>query len=407
MTVLGDIVGTPHVRDGGSGDAVDGITPRWVAMPASNEECAELLRLADRDGLAVVPRGGGTKLGWGNRPRQVDVIVDTSRLNRVLAHEAGDLVVIAQAGTPLATVQDTVAGAGQMLGIDSLWSGATLGGIIAANASGPRRVRFGTMKDLLIGITVVLPGGTIAHSGGKVVKNVAGYDLGKLFTGSLGTLGLITETIFRLHARPPTRRAVQAHLASPSALGLALQDVLRSHLTPTALEVRWDRSSGRLICLFESIEPSVAAQSDRAASILSRFGPVDVVDDISDLERPPWARGQTGLKIMTVPARLPDVIETVLGAAGEHGIDCRIGGHAGVAVLLVALDGGPEAVASTITTLRSRLEQEFVVVLEAPAPVKERVDVWGNAPGGALMRRIKEQFDPGGIMSPGRFVGGI
>jgi len=195
LAALQDIAGRGYAREAAEGDAIDGVRPRFVVEPGSVEEVSALLRLSHRAGLAVAPRGGGTTLGWGATPRRLDLILSTARLNRVLEHAAGDLVVRAEAGVMLEALQAAAGAAGQRLALDPPDVGATLGGIVAANPSGPLRLRYGTVRDLLIGVTVVLADGTVAKAGGKVVKNVAGYDLCKLFTGSLGTLGVVVETI--------------------------------------------------------------------------------------------------------------------------------------------------------------------------------------------------------------------
>ncbi|MGH3548956.1 MAG: FAD-binding oxidoreductase, partial [Pseudonocardiaceae bacterium] len=172
-----------------AGDTVDGVPARWVARPGNNEEVSAVLRAAAGLGLRVVARGGGTRLAWGVPPAALDLIVDTNRMAAVLAHAAGDLVVTVQAGLPMGALQRALAPHRQRLALDCDNPAATIGGTIATAASGPLRYRYGSVRDLLIGITVVLADGAVTHSGGKVVKNVAGYDLGKLYTGSLGTLG--------------------------------------------------------------------------------------------------------------------------------------------------------------------------------------------------------------------------
>lgn len=238
---LQGIAGRAHARAAAEGDDIDGARPRFVVEPGSGEEVSLLMRFAHDRGLAVAPRGGGTKLGWGNKPARLDIIMSTARMNRVLEHAAGDLVARAEAGVTLRTLQETVGKAGQRLALNPPEAGATLGGIVAANPSGYLRLRYGTARDLLIGITVVLADGTVAKAGGKVVKNVAGYDLCKLFTGSLGTLGVIVETIWRLHPIPASRRTVVVELTTPDAFGAAVQALLhgRSPLVLDALELRW------------------------------------------------------------------------------------------------------------------------------------------------------------------------
>ena len=202
------IVGAENVREASGEDAVDGVEPSVVVEPATIEEISEVMKLASREGLAVSPRGGGTKMGLGNPPREVDLILSTARMDEVIEHVPGDQIVRAQAGLKLEDLQEKLAESDQMLGVDPPEEGATIGGVVAANSSGPRRLRYGTVRDLIIGIKIVLADGTVAKAGGKVVKNVAGYDLSKLFTGSLGTLGVIAEANFRLHPIRETARTI-------------------------------------------------------------------------------------------------------------------------------------------------------------------------------------------------------
>src|SRR5215469_8474406 len=208
-----------------------------VVEPENEQDLSTALRCADRDGLAVIPRGGGTKL-WGNRPARADLILSTARLNRIVEHAWADLTVTVEAGCVFSDLQHALAPHGQRLALDPLWPDrATIGGILSTNDSGVWRLTYGGLRDLLIGITLVLPDGTIARSGGKVVKNVAGYDLPKLATGALGTLGVITQAIFRLHPLPHNTRTLTLaphSAAEAQALLLALQD---SNLAHTSLQL--------------------------------------------------------------------------------------------------------------------------------------------------------------------------
>jgi glycolate oxidase FAD binding subunit len=417
-------------------DAIDGVQPRLLAEPGSLEETAEVLRAAHEDGLRTVVRGGGTKLGWGNPPAGVDLVLSTAGLGRVLEHAAGDLVTRVEAGVRLADLQAELAPAGQLLGLDPPEVGATVGGVVAANASGPRRLRYGTVRDLLIGVTVVLADGTVAHSGGKVVKNVAGYDLGKLFTGSFGTLGVIVEAIFRLHPVPAAAAAVTAEVARPAQAGSAVRALLGSTLVPSAVELDWPDAAGTgtLTVLFEGIEPGVAAQAAAAAGLLAEAG----ADHPGVLERGeaeraaaalgarPWRPGSGGLgvKLATMPSGLPAALETVCATAAAHGLAVRATAHAATAILWAGLDraepggggpgatggaGGEPALAGFVNQARERLAgRATLVVAEAPLEAKRALDAWGPA-GDALplMRRVKERFDPSGLLAPGRFAGGI
>ncbi|MFP5369337.1 MAG: FAD-binding oxidoreductase, partial [Actinomycetes bacterium] len=256
-------------RPGNAEDAVGGVVPREVVRPTSVEEVAEVLRAAAAEGRTVVPVGGRSKLSWAAPPSSCDLVLDTTGLDRIVEHVAGDLTVVAEAGVRLADLQEHVGQAGQMLGLDPPEEGATLGGVVSANASGPRRLQYGTVRDLLIGTTVVLADGTVAHAGGKVVKNVAGYDLGKLYTGAHGTLGVLVSTTWRLHPVPPARRVVTLERTDASDAGPLAIALNRSTLTPSAVELIGSaRGPARLVVLFESIAESVADQARSAVALL-------------------------------------------------------------------------------------------------------------------------------------------
>jgi glycolate oxidase FAD binding subunit len=422
------------VREARAQDAINQVRPRWVVEPGSTQETAEVLRAAHAAGLRTVVRGGGSKLGWGNPPAGVDLLLSTGRLGRVLEHAAGDLVTRVEAGVRLADLQAELAPAGQLLGLDPPEVGATIGGVVAANASGPRRLRYGTVRDLLIGITVVLADGTVAHSGGKVVKNVAGYDLGKLFAGSLGTLGVIVEAIFRLHPVPAATAVVTAEVAAAAQAGSAVRALLASALVPSAIELDWpdpDRP-GTLTVLFEGIGPGVTAQAGDAARLLDDAGTpgARALDGdqagqaAAGLGALPWQAGQLGVKAATGPRGLPGALGAVWEVAAATGLPARVTAHAGTGVLRAGLGpdhaggvpagdvepAGGAAMAAFVTGMRERLGPgpATLVVVQAPPEVKRAVDAWGPV-GDALplMRRVKHQFDPSGLLSPGRFVGGI
>ncbi len=404
------IVGAEHAREATPEDAVDGVEPSFVAEPGSVEETSELLRFANDEGLAVSVRGGGTKTSLGNPPRELDLILSTARMNEIIEHVPGDQVVRVQAGIKLQDLQNRLAGTDQMLGIDPPERGATIGGVVAANSTGPRRYRYGTIRDLIIGITVVLSDGKVAKAGGKVVKNVAGYDLSKLFTGSLGTLGVIAECNFRLHPRPEAARAVAVEPESTLSAGQAAQAVMHAQLVPSAVELNWSEDKGHLTVLIEGIEPGVEAQAETASYLLRGFG--ELTDEETDTWGPPGAGDdEVAIKISAPPAELTGVLDSTLGACARRDVSPRITGHAGVGVTYVALSGADdEARAQVVEELREIWSRRggSVVVREAPATFKKRVEVWG--PLGSrleLTRRVKEKFDPRGILNPGRFVGGI
>ena len=235
-----------QVRPGGPDDAVAGAQPSFVAAPASVDEASAVLRAAAALGLAVLPRGGGTKLGWGAAPVRCDLIVETRLMSAVIEHAAGDLVARVQAGVPAERLSAVLAAAGQRLALDppAMDGSETIGGLLATGVAGPLRLRYGTPRDLLIGITVVRADGAVTRSGGKVVKNVAGYDLCKLYAGSYGTLGLIAEAAFRLHPLPAAAAFVTLECADPAAAQSLLTAAVDSPLAPVAAELDRPGSQG-------------------------------------------------------------------------------------------------------------------------------------------------------------------
>ncbi|HEX2235148.1 MAG TPA: FAD-binding oxidoreductase, partial [Actinomycetota bacterium] len=213
-----------------------------LVIPASIEEAAESLGDASRAGATVRLRGAGTKLGWGNPIAPADVEVSSAALDRVVEHNVADFTAVVQAGAPLAALQRVFSRAGQMLPLDPpLGPGgaATVGGAIATGDSGPLRHRHGGARDLLLGMTVVLSDGSVARSGGRVIKNVAGYDLAKLFAGSFGTLGLVAEIVVRLRPLPPRAETAVGCSDDPEALARGAAALAATALEPEALDVFW------------------------------------------------------------------------------------------------------------------------------------------------------------------------
>jgi glycolate oxidase FAD binding subunit len=363
-----------------------------AVVPASIEQLGTVMADAAARGLVVGVRGSGSKDGWAAPGAPVDLMVDTRGLDRIVEHAAGDLVVTAQAGVALRLLQERVASAGQWLALDPPEVGATLGGVVATAASGPRRLLYGTPRDLLIGITVVLADGTVARSGGKVVKNVAGYDLGKLFTGSFGTLGVIAECTFRLHPLQPARRVVTVLTTDP---GGTANRVFATGAVPAAVE--WDGES--LVAVFESIESAADVQAADTAAATGGL----VTDALpAGFGERPWRDDGIGLKVTHRLGRLREVLAVIaVRLAGS-----RVRAQVGSGVIWVGTDGD---VLSRLEPLREAVAPHDggVVVVQAPVDAKRGIDAWGPVRGLPVMQRIKDQFDPMGRMSPGRFVAGI
>lgn len=391
-------------------DAVDGVAPRLLARPREVAEVAEVMRAATAHGLTVVPRGRGTKLTWGAAPDSVDVVVDVSGLDQVLDHAAGDLILATQAGTTLAAVQEVAAQGDQRLSLDETTPGCSVGGVLATNASGALRTATGTARDLLIGITMVRADGVVAKAGGRVVKNVAGYDLGKLLIGSFGTLGIIVDATFRLHPEPAARCWVTAPAADVAAALALSQAAVHSPVVPAAVEVEWSAAGGSVSVLLEGRAEGVAGRAQRLAQLLG--------GDCSESDAAPaggatypWdpsARGDDRAVALKLTHRLSGLAEVLTAAAA---VGAQVRGSSGSGVLYAALPAGtgPAEAAEAVERLRRvSLDQGgSAVVVDAPSAVKAAVDLWGPIPALALMRRVKEQFDPDLRLSPGRFVGGI
>ena len=413
------------LRPAGPADAVAGVLPSWVAAPASVAEAAATMRVAAGLDLAVVPRGSGSRLSWGLPPRSCDLVIETGRLDRVLEHAAGDWIASVQAGVSLDQLADVLGEAGQQLSLDvpapAGAGGGTVGGVLATGMAGPRRMRYGTPRDLLTGITVIRADGRVARAGGKVVKNVAGYDLGKLYAGSFGTLGLIAEATFRLHPVPAASGYVTLECGTAAEAAAAVAAAVESPLAAAAVEI--DRlAPGAPVRVAVLVEGSPAGVPQRVTGMRELLGDDAVVAD----DVPGWwghgaaaASDSTLIRIAFWSSALRAVLDVLDSAALAAALEPSVGGSPGAGVLYAAVDSlaEPAAVAAFVAALRAEIgrvraagfppARGSVVVLNAPPLVRGAVDMWGPVPGAALMRAVKDQFDPGHRMAPGRFAGGI
>jgi glycolate oxidase FAD binding subunit len=368
--------------------------------PSSAEEAAAALREAS----AARIRGGATKLGWG---RAVDAAVElhTDRLDALVAHHEGDLTAVLQAGVPLARAQETFAAAGQMLALDPPDGGATIGGVVATGDSGPLRHRYGAPRDLVLGVQVALPDGSVARAGSQVIKNVAGYDLAKLMSGAFGTLGLLTEVTVRLHPRPAGWCTAVGRADDPAAVAAAASVLTHLPLEAEALDVRWEDGAGAVLARFGG--SSAPDRAEAALRALREAGmDAGAVEDDDAL----WAaqrEGQRGAAVLRVSGT-QDRLGAVLAAARELG--ARVVARAAYGLAWLALpEGDAEALAGRVQRLRATLAPTPCVLLDAPSALRDAVDPWGPADARqlALMRRVKERFDPERRCNPGLFVGGI
>jgi glycolate oxidase FAD binding subunit len=356
------------------------------------EAAAEVRELA-----AVRPRGGGTKLGW-TPAGDGAADFDARRLDRILEHNEGDFTAVLEAGVPLVEAQAAFGASGQMLAIDPpLGDGdaATIGGVMATNDSGPLRHRFGGMRDLVVGVTVVLSDGTIATSGGKVIKNVAGYDLAKLFTGSYGTLGLIARVAVRLHPAPARTASLTARTDDPAALGRAARKLAALPLEADCLDAGWEGDAGWLGLRFGGV--SAAEQVEAALAHVE----LDDVEVVTEDDHEPWALRralQRGELVVKVSGR-PTDLEAVIAETRRHG--GTVVSRAALGLSWASLPAGAD-----VASLRAALAPRACTVLDGADRVP---DPWPAVDPGvlAVMERIKARFDPGRAFIPGAFVGGL
>jgi glycolate oxidase FAD binding subunit len=411
-TIQGDLqrlVGMKNVTSGigpeGEGDPV----PVCVE-PGSETELAAVLAYANENGLRVAPRGGGTKAGWGNLPRKTDLILSTLRLNRIIEYGWADLTATVEAGCTIAVLQQTLAEHGQRVAVDPLWpQRATVGGVLSTNDSGALRLGFGGLRDLIIGATICLPDGTLARSGGKVVKNVAGYDLPKLVTGALGTLGVITRAVFRLHPKPQSTRTLSISLGTLDGVRRLLQTLQNSKLTPTALQIRLaSRSSPQAEVLFEGISAGVGYQSDRFCALVDDAPTQEQSSSIWNSREELWTHpGDHAIaKLSVLPSEIGAISAAVQNIIGEPMSWQLVWYATGIGWLRI--DGPSAQVEAALRNLRTRVEEQDGSLVVARQPAGSLLDAWGEiGTAGDVMRAVKNQFDPRGTLNAGRFAAGI
>jgi glycolate oxidase FAD binding subunit len=404
----------------------DDASPPVAVIPRSEEDVAAVLAFATREGLKIVVRGGGQQLGLGFPAAGGDLVLSTTELDRLIEHAPLDMTVTAQAGLRLWDLQQRLSDARQWLALDpALGREATIGGVIATNASGMRRLRYGGVRDHLLGVRVALPDGTIASGGGKVVKNVAGYDLPKLYCGSLGTLGVILAATFRLYPLPPASRRVTFTSTDLSHLcQLALQ-ILDGHVTPVGLDLACAFPSTGAYTLAVTLEMGEGALAEQTASLLGLVGELHDTAHISDndptriwcemgdpfhvLQSP--GEGMA-LKVSVLPTEMERWLQEAERLAQRHDLSLQWQAHAGHGIIFARFTDRLSDVArlaAVVEPLRAvALERSgSLVVIDASPALARRIDVWGPVPALDVMRRLKAQFDPHATLNPGRFVGGI
>jgi glycolate oxidase FAD binding subunit len=385
--------------------------PTKTHSPATTEELSTLLREASAQGSTITPTGAGTKLGWGNAIT-TDETISLANLSGVREHSWQDLTATVGAGTTWSALQSQLARHHQRVALDPLFPArATVGGILATNDSGLLRMRYGGLRDLVLGMTLVLADGTIARTGGKVVKNVAGYDLPKLLTGSFGTLGIITEATFRLHPLPAHTSTFTARSANIAALADLMQQLVTSAMSLEAMQLRNEPDAFALDIQFAAVPEALADHEQRLRTLASALSLEPATIDIYATREHLFAiPNATILKLTTLPTKLSALIAGFAQLAA-HGITAQaVADPSGI--VTVALVAPAAGLATILEDLRARLAPiggTAVILQRGALPID--IDPWNDPahPPAALdiMRAIKQEFDPHRLLNPGKFVGGL
>jgi glycolate oxidase FAD binding subunit len=402
--------------------AVDGVHPCVICSPANAAEVSAALRVCSETDAAVTPWGGGTAVKIGNLPERVEVVIDVSKLNHMVEHDDANLTAIVQSGITLVASQKITAGARQFVPFDvPSPQRSTIGGIVAADLNGTRRVCYGSVRDLVVGMKVALPTGEHIKAGGKVVKNVAGYDMCKLFVGSLGTLGIITELTLRLTPLPEAETTLAVSGSLPQVSEFA-GEILDSVLLPSATvlwksETSSSREASHLGWQMAVRVEGFAEQVDRHLRDLQlmaeRLG-LSMAVYTSAAHEKLWAGicdfplldHELAFRVMVPRSAVADLLHGVQDWNSTDSSPAIVADAAAGAIWIRS--NQTKSAAVLFAQLRSKAAEHkgHVVLVGAPADLKRDLDIWGPTPEAFfLMRRIKQQFDPQRLMNPGRFVG--
>ncbi len=413
---------------------VDGILPRLIVTPTTVTEAARVVEVTQQHHLTLLPRGGGSRMNLGGLAEQIDVMLITTRLTHLLEHEAPDLTCHVEAGITLAQLQLQLATKGQRLSLDAPNADqATIGGLLASNASGPKRLRYGTARDLVIGLKVIQANGEVARSGGRVVKNVAGYDLNKLYIGSLGTLGVIVEANFKLHPLPTAERTLLlTYTTAADAMQMVIA-ITRSALTPSALELidagaandmsdffgfHLPTNGYTLAVNFEGSPTAIERQIDETR-LLARTYHALLGDDLEGEEQKRFwqvvrehIQGSLTCKVSIQVSQIAPYLQTIEEVCQRHRLEAATIAHAGNGILYVELrpSDALQRLVAAIYELRLKAQagRGSLVVERCPVDLKRHISIWGEPGSGfPMMQRLKQQFDAEGTFVRGRFLGGI
>jgi glycolate oxidase FAD binding subunit len=406
------------VRAGTSADAILGVSPKEVFSPSTVQDAAGFLEEKARASARVGFVGGGTALGLGRPPRRLDAVLRTERLTRIVEHAPSDQIIAVEAGLTLAALQRATRAHGQRLALDPpLPERRTIGGLVATNAFGARRTRYGSLRDLIIGVSLVRADGALAKGGGKVVKNVAGFDLPKMMVGSLGTLGLVATVTFRLHPLPDTDATLLVRALTARGVRDLVTAMRGAQLEPAAVAALLAEKSLELGICFEGFEEGVKEQVDRTLALLAKSAAAcDALDKAAAAAF--WARhdaartaGPLRAKVAMLPSAFEEFFERVLPTLRAEFSEAAFAIYPTLGISFFSgVPSDDVAAAAAIASVRGFLAPTggSLVLEEAPDGVRAHTDPWGLPPTSfALMRELKDRLDPEGRLNPGRFVGGL
>lgn len=422
--------------------AIDTQQPTVVVCPDSVEHAAEIVTLAGRDRLSLVPWGQGTQMHLGKAPERYDIALSLAGLTRVIEYDVANLTVLAEAGTPLREIYKVSIPERQFLPLGFPGTNASLGGLLVTNTSGVKRTRYGALRDLILGVRVALPDGSLVRFGGRVVKNVAGYDMNKLFVGSLGAFGVVLQTIYRLAALPEDDRALAVVFPSLAQATAAAAAVQASQLGPSATMLLSAEAVADcaalsqlavvvpqvvLVLNFDGTYEAVERQIRDSRTLCQRHSMQDEHLLTGEHLLKFWEfqeawraapreadRARLQLRVGTLPSRLEATMQHLIAAQTESqpGVRWLADFSSGLIFAHVPLPRHNSAgmkVQEWLQQLRTHVRPAsgYCVVEYAPLALRQSLDVWGDIPGQQLLRRYKQHFDPHAVLNPGRYVAGL
>ncbi len=409
--------------------SIDSKVPDAVVFPESEDQVSEIVKVCLKNKISLVAVGSATKATLGNSPQKLELVLCTNRLNKIIEHGTDDLIATAQAGIMLKEFQILLKKKNQQLAVDppNLKKGCTLGGIICTNDYGPSRLRYNAIRENLLALRFVRPDGKIVKGGAKVVKNVAGYDIPKLITGSLGTLGIITEATFRLYPIQPSSKTIIAYINNSDDINEINQKILNSDTLLTCFELcskglSSDNKTSFYALKIENVKTAVDSQTDQLENLLGQYkienrqivsGREETTfwDRITNFYWNKNSKDNISLRIRVPISDVIEIVNIIEDIDQRTKSKLKLSASIGLGIINLNLENEVSILKNSYVLLSKKLITlgGNITILSAPTQFKEDLDIWGKVDNATLnlMRNIKHQFDPDNILNPGRFVGWI